>query len=298
MLHSMTAYGRACGEGGGKRFTVEIKSVNNRFFDCTVRTPRAFGFLEERIKTRLGERGISRGKIEVGVSVTVIDTPEVSVVVDEGLAKGYIGALEQLRRGFPSLRDDISVTNVARMGDVLIIAKPDEDADADYAALLPTLDGAIDAFLAARAREGENLRRDLCAKGENLRRMAEEIAAKADGQTEAYRARLQEKLRDTLAAIGADPAVYEARMMTECAIFADRVAVDEETVRLRSHLEAYFEALDSDEPVGRRLDFLLQEMNREVNTTGSKVDDLSLTNIVVDMKCELEKIREQIQNLE
>ena len=293
----MTAYGRATGTAGGKQFSVEIKSVNNRYFDCAIKVPRSFGFLEEKIKNRLSGKGISRGKVEVFVGITVIDTPLVNVAVDEGLARGYLDALYRLRDEF-SLRDDVSVMNLARTPDILVVSKPEEDADRDYEDLLPILDEAIDAFISAREREGENLRTDLLLKRDTVAQLVDKVEKAAGEQVVNYRTRLYEKLRETLESLGADPAAYEARMMTECALFADKVAVDEELVRLRSHIEDFERALNSSEPVGRRLDFLLQEMNREVNTTGSKCTELSVTNLVVELKCELEKIREQIQNIE
>ena len=297
MIRSMTAYGRAEGSSNGKNMLVEIKSVNNRYFDCSVKVSRLYGFLEEKIKNFLQNNGIARGKVDVYVSIDIVESLGVRIDLDEAYAQGYIEALRVLRDKF-SLSDDISVMTVAQNRDIFNVVKPEEDIEQDWQDLLPVLKEALNAFTQMRIREGENLRVDILKKIEQLEKMRHVIAARAGDAAEAYRQRLESKLRQVLSDNNINIEPDSSRIITECAIFADKTAVDEEMVRLCSHFEAFRSALNADEPVGRKLDFLLQEMNREVNTTGSKVSDADLTALVVEMKCELEKIREQIQNLE
>ena len=291
----MTAFGRAKQTVGGKDITVEIKSVNNRFFDCSVKLPRAFSFLEEKIKPHLQSRSISRGKVDVFISIDVIDTPAVSFAIDEGYAESYIKALRELGEKF-GLRDDVSVMSVARNSDVFVIRKSEEDTEKDWADLSVVLDVAIEKFLAARQREGENIRRDLEAKVNAIKANVDKIEELSLDDTSTYREKLEAKLRDMLS----DNRIVfdENRILTECAIFADKIAIDEELVRLRSHFDGFADILTSGEPAGRKLDFLVQEINRETNTIGSKCQNAAIARLVVDIKCEIEKIREQIQNVE
>ena len=295
MIKSMTAFGRARSTVGGKDITVEIRSVNNRFFDCSVKLPRAFSFLEEKIKPYLQGAGVTRGKVDVFVTIDVIDSPAAQIAVDEGYAAAYLAALRTLGDTF-SLRDDISIMTVAQNRDLFIIQKPEEDAERDWEDLRTVLDEAITRFIAGRKREGENIQRDLEAKVDAIRENVNEIEKLSleDGKT--YREKLETRLREMLS----DNRIVfdESRILTECALFADRVAIDEELVRLRSHFDGFSEILSSDEPVGRRLDFLVQEINRETNTIGSKCQNSAIARLVVDVKCEIEKIREQIQNIE
>lgn len=295
MIKSMTAFGRATGSAGGKNFVCEIRSVNNRYLDCFVKLPRAYGFLEEKVISFVKESGISRGKLEVYVGIEVTESVGATVELDSAYAEGYVAALRKLRDTF-SLPDDISTMSVAANRELFLVKKPEEDAEKDWEELKPILEQAIAAFNAGREREGENLKRDLMAKRYNLASMAKRIGELSAAQTESYRERLENRLRQHLSEM--DMEFDSQRILTECAIFTDKVAVDEELVRLESHFKAFDEAMESSEPVGRRLDFLLQEMNREVNTTGSKCNDSAIAALVVDAKCELEKIREQIQNLE
>ncbi len=295
MLKSMTAFGRATGSSGGKNFVCEIKSVNNRYLDCSVKLPRAYGFLEEKIISFIKESGISRGKLDVYVGIEVTESEGSSVQLDSAYAEAYIKALRELRDRF-GLCDDISTMSVAQNRDMFIVTKPVEDTEKDWESLLPTLRAALDSYNASREREGMNLRSDLMKKKENLVLISQRITEISEHNIGSYREKLEERLRHTLD--GLDIEFDGARILTECAIFADKIAVDEETVRLKSHFAAFDEAMNSSEPVGRRLDFLLQEMNREVNTTGSKSNDAQIAALVVEAKCELEKIREQIQNLE
>ena len=295
MIRSMTAFGRCRKAIGGKDITVEIKSVNNRYFDCSVRMPRAFSYLEEKIKPYLQSRGISRGKVDVSINVEFTEAPESNITVDEAYAKEYIGALRKLGEMF-ELRDDISIMRVAQNKEVFTVTKPEDDIEGDWLAVSEVLSGAVDAFIEGREREGENLAVDLRGKVENIKATVEKIGVLSAADVQGYRAKLEEKLRNMLSD---NRLVFdENRILTECAIFADRVAIDEELVRLGSHFDGFYEILRSEEPVGRRLDFLVQEINRETNTIGSKCQNAEIATFVVDIKCELEKIREQIQNIE
>lgn len=293
MLRSMTAYGRHDAVIGEKEISVEIKSVNNRYLDLSVRLPRSHSYLEEKIKKELSSRGITRGKIEINVSIT--NPHSASIAIDSAYAKEYIDALRSLRDEF-GLADDISVMTVARNQEIFKIKRPDVDEEAEWNDLLSALPPAIDGFIAMREREGQNLAEDIKDKIALLRRLAKTVSDSSAEDIKGYRAKLEARLRQVLAdnRVTAD----ENRILTECAIFADKVAVDEELVRLDSHFGAFLEFLEAKEPVGRKMDFLLQEMNRETNTIGSKCSDSDIARTVVEMKSELEKIREQIQNIE
>lgn len=295
MAMSMTAYGRATGSGGGKEYQVEIKSVNSRYFDCTVKAPRTYGFLEERVKSRIQSAGVTRGKLDVYIGIDVVETLGMETKLDASYAASYIAALKRLRDEF-GLADDITVMGVAQNRDIFSVRKPDEDMERDWRELAPVLDEAITVYNAARQAEGENLRRDMESKLRRIGEAAGRIGEKSVLNSSLYRAKLEERLRRTLDDLGVK--ADDARILTECAIFADRIAVDEELVRLGSHFAAFGEAVTADGPTGRRLDFLLQEINREVNTIGSKSCDAEIAQLVVDCKCELEKIREQVQNIE
>ena len=296
MIRSMTAFGRSRRTVGGKDITVEIRSVNNRFFDCSVKLPRSFSFLEERIKPYLQSAGITRGKVDVFIGIEVIDTPDVNIDVDEGYVKAYVEALERLAAVCPSLRNDMSVMSVAQNRDVFIIKKPEDDIERDWADVSVALSEACQRFISERVREGQNIETDLLSKICAIRARVDEIEKLSESDTQSYREKLEAKLREMLS----DNRIVfdENRMLTECALFADKIAIDEELVRLRSHFNGFEEILASDEPVGRRLDFLLQEINRETNTIGSKCQNSSIAKLVVDNKCDIEKIREQIQNIE
>lgn len=295
MIRSMTGFGRCRATVNGKEITVEIKSVNSRFFDCSVKISRAVAYLEERIKPYLQSRGVSRGKVDVWIGVENVESEGVRVEIDDGYLKGYLSALERLRDEY-ALRDDLSVMTVAQNPQIFVIRKPEEDVEQDWQDVLSVLSEATDSFLATREREGANLAADVREKVRRISETVERVEALSAESVTTYRERLAEKIREALADNRIQP--DESRILTECAIFADKVAVDEELVRLRTHFAALEQILESGEPVGRKLDFLLQEMNREVNTTGSKCNNAEIARLVVDMKCELEKIREQIQNLE
>ena len=295
MIRSMTGFGRCRETVEGLDITVEIKSVNSRFLDCTAKISRAYGYLEERVKPYLMSRGVTRGKVDVWISVDVMDSGSVQITADEGYLQGYLEALYTLRDKY-GLRDDISVMSVARNHDIFQIKKPDEDIEHDWERVLTVLSKAVDTFLTVREREGERLAEDLRSKMENIKGAVDRIEELSALDVSTYRERLAERIREALGDCQITP--DETRLLTECAIHADKVAVDEEMVRLRTHFGAFEEILSSGEPVGRKLDFLMQEMNREINTTGSKCSDAQIAHLVVDVKCELEKIREQIQNLE
>ena len=291
----MTGFGRCRACLGGRDILVEIKSVNSRFFDCNAKVSRAFGYLEERIKPYLQERGVTRGKLDVSVVIERTDGSGGTVSLDESYLRDYLAALERLKTDY-HLRDDISVMAVARDPAVFTAITPEEDPEAEWGYLKSVLAEATDAFLAAREKEGAFLARDLSEKLSVVREFADRIEEKTKASVGEYRERLAAKIREALEDNRVTP--DETRLLTECAIYADKIAVDEELVRLRTHFRAMEEILSGDGAVGRRLDFLLQEMNREVNTIGSKCNDAEVAHLVVDVKCELEKMREQVQNLE
>lgn len=291
----MTAFGRAKTISEGREITAEIKSVNSRYLDLTAKLPRDLSFLEDRIKPYLQSKGLSRGKVDVYITVDVTRSENYSVGVDEGVAEEYVRALRLLRDRF-ELRDDISVMNISRFPDVLSVTKPEGDIEKDWEDVRRALDAAYEMFSEARAREGANIERDLALKADGIKEIVSRIEALSEKNITGYRARLEERLRKVLSDNGVS--ADESRILTECAIFADRIAIDEEIVRLRSHFDAFASITGGDEPVGRKLDFLMQEMNREINTVGSKSADAEIAHLVVDVKTELEKIREQIQNIE
>ncbi len=295
MICSMTGFGRCRETVDGLDITAEIKSVNSRFLECSTKLTRGYTYLEERIKPYLSSRGLSRGKVDVWIGIEVLDSQNTEITVDDGYLAGYLDALYTLRDRY-ALTDDISVMQVARNPEVFRVKKPEEDIERDWERVRTVLEKAADRFMEARTREGERLANDLTGKIDDIRRAVDEIERLSADDIAHYRDKLAERIREALADNQITP--DETRLLTECAIHADRVAVDEELVRLRSHFDAFFEILSGNEPVGRRLDFLMQEMNREINTTGSKCNDAAIARLVVDVKCVLEKIREQIQNLE
>ncbi len=297
MLKSMTAFGRARGisDAGDKDICAEIKSVNSRFLDCTVKTPRQYSFLEEKIKAYLTERGISRGKVEVSVTVDVISHEGMEIALDDGIAESYVAALRKLRDKF-GLIDDISVMTVAQYRDLFNFKKPDDDTERDWLDVKAVLSHAVDIFLDERAREGANLERDIRLKIDGIKDSAVTIAKLSTADISGYSEKLTERIKKIMTDFNVE--IAEQRILTEAAIFADRAAIDEELVRLASHFDAFETIVSDDEPAGRRLDFLLQEINRETNTIGSKAGNSEIAHLVVGVKAELEKIREQIQNIE
>ena len=293
MIRSMTGYGRAKKEIGGRNILVEIKSVNNRYLDCSVKLPKLFGFLEDKIKSYISAKGISRGKIEIYVSIDILEEIGVSVELDSAYTASYIAALRRLAEEF-QLPNDITVMSVAANRDIFAVKKADEDMDREWNCVLPVLEEATAAFISAREREGANMKADIESKKRRVEELAQQIAPISEADVKNQYAKIEARVKQLIG----DVAVDEARLITECAIFADKIAIDEELVRLRSHFEAFDHILASDEPVGRRLDFLLQEINRETNTIGSKASNVAIAKLAVEIKSELEKIREQIQNIE
>ena len=295
MIKSMTAFGRAKQEGKDRDVTVEIKSVNSRFFDCTVKIPRAYMFLEERIKAHVQKTAVSRAKVDVYFTFDEHESSAGSVDLDLGYAESYISALRRLGDEF-GLKDDLSIMTVARNQEIFRQKRPECDLEAEWARILPVLDAAIADYDAMRKREGERAFADLTAKVEAVRTYTDEIEAISKEDVVGYRDKLEARIRQILGDAGAE--VEEQRLLTECAVWADKIAIDEELVRLRSHFGAFFEIAATPEPSGRKLDFLMQEMNRETNTIGSKANNARIARIVVNIKGELEKIREQVQNIE
>ncbi len=297
MANSMTAFGRAkaLSSDGSKNITCEIKSVNSRYLDCTVKISRVYSYLEEKVKAYLTQKGITRGKVEIYIGVEVLEQKGIATCLDSAAAASYIEALKKLRDEF-SLSDDISVMSVAQNRELFTTVRPDEDAERDWQDVLAPLNSAVDSFLERRKAEGERLVSDISAKIEGIRKTAARIAELSAADIQGYSAKLEERIKKLLSDF--DIEISEQRILTEAAIFADKAAIDEELVRLESHFKTFYEIVASPEPCGRKLDFLLQEMNREINTTGSKANNAEIAHLVVDVKAELEKIREQIQNIE
>ena len=292
MVKSMTGYGRAVETVNGREFTVEIRSVNNRYLDCTVKLPRTLSFAEDTVKQAV-KASISRGKVDVFVSQRSEGMPEVTVSLNRDVAEAYIRAMRQMAEEF-QIREDISVALVSQMSDVFTVDRPQVDEEQLLADLMQVVGHALEGYDAMRSREGEALKADLTGRGNTIRSLVSQVEEGSPQTVADYRTRLYQKLQEVLA----NTAIDESRILTEAAIFADKVAVDEETVRLRSHLEQMDSMLATGGPIGRKLDFLLQEMNREANTIGSKCSDVRLARVVVEIKAELEKIREQTQNIE
>ena len=292
LIKSMTGYGRAVETVNGREFTVELRSVNNRYLDCTVKLPRMVSFAEDAVKQAV-KASVSRGKVDVFISIKSEDGADTRISLNTGVVQGYLAAMVQMVSQFGA-QDDISVSTLSRLPEVFTVEKPKVDEQQLQADLLSVVNKALESYDAMRAREGAALDADLRKRGDTIRELVSQVEAGNAQTVIDYRTRLENKLREVLA----NTAIDESRILTEAAIFADKVAVDEETVRLRSHLDQMDAMLTAGGAVGRKLDFLLQEMNREANTTGSKCTDVRLARIVVDIKAELEKIREQTQNIE
>ncbi|MCD8322830.1 MAG: YicC family protein [Oscillospiraceae bacterium] len=292
MINSMTGYGGAKGEVESIAVSAELKSVNNRYLDVSVRLPKSCLFAEEAVRAAVGEH-ISRGKVDVFISVDTSAAQEVSIQVNQPLAAAYVKAVGSLAEQY-GLPTDLSALSLSRFPEVLTAEKSDTDQDSISKAILSVLSQALEGFDAMRAREGAKLYEDLTQKLSRLEDMVAAVERRSPETVTEYREKLLSRMQEVLA----DAAVDEARILQEAAIYADKVAVDEETVRLQSHIAQFRLLLEGGSPVGRKLDFLIQEMNREVNTTGSKCVDSTIAKTVIDMKAELEKMREQIQNIE
>ncbi len=292
MIKSMTGYGRFEGVIDGRNVVFEIKSVNHRFLELQCRTPRGCGFIEETIKN-LVSRYVTRGKADVFVSIEADENLAAEVTLNRSLATGYVNALRELRDEY-GLADDISVSSVAKYNDIFTVRKAPENEEKICSIVQQAGTQALEAFVAMREREGEKLKADVLSRCDTIIGIVEEIEKRSPQIVEEYRQRLYERISEILNDTTAEP----QRILTEAAIFADKTAVDEETVRLRSHIDQLREMLSGNQAVGRKIDFIVQEMNREANTIGSKVSDAELAHKVVDIKAEIEKIREQIQNIE
>lgn len=292
MVYSMTGYGRAMQSLNGKEITVELRSVNNRFLDCNVKMPRAFSYAEDAVKQAV-KQSVARGKVDVFITIQVTAEENVQVALNRPVLEGYLKALQTIASEYP-VRDDISATALTRFPDVFVVQKEQEDEEQNIADIVSVAKQAIEAYNAMRRTEGAAMVCDLKNRAATILDYVSRIEERSPQTVREYRARLENKMREVLESATID----ESRILTEAAIFADKVCVDEETVRLRSHFDQLDSLLKNGGAIGRKLDFLLQEMNRESNTIGSKCNDLELTRYVVEIKSELEKIREQIQNIE
>ena len=292
MIKSMTGYGRGEAVLHGRPITVEVRSVNNRYLDCTVKLPRIYVFAEDAIKAAV-QSHISRGKVDVFITIGPSESGDVSISVNRPVADGYYAALCALRDAY-GLKDDISVSLMSRFQDVFLVEKTQEDLEAVSADICSVLELALRDFDAMRLREGEKLGQDVLSRVAAIEGLVSKVEVRSPGIVADYRARLTAKMTEVLQNTQLD----ESRILTEAAIYADKVVVDEETVRLRSHLSQLRHLLQQEGAIGRKLDFLIQEFNREANTIGSKCNDIETAGYVVDIKAEIEKIREQIQNME
>ena len=292
MIKSMTGYGRAESDAESRGIIVEIKSVNHRYFEFSSRTTRGYNFLDEKLKSYVQSK-VSRGKVDVFVTIEALEVAAAEVKINHSLADGYVKALQELRDTY-GLQDDISVSTVARYGDIFSIHKTEEDEDQVWEQVRCVLDRALEKFIQMRSVEGERLKEDMESRANTILAIVEKVEERSPQTVLEYQERLRARLNEVLS----DTTVDEQRILTEAAIFADKIAVAEETVRLRSHFQQMEQMLASDEAIGRKLDFIVQEMNREVNTIGSKAVDAEIAHMVVDMKAEIEKIREQVQNVE
>ena len=292
MIKSMTGYGRGEAELNGRSIVIELRSVNNRYLDCSVRLPRAYGFAEEGIKARV-KGATSRGKVDVFVSVDSTQADAVAVSLNKPLADSYMKVFAEMSEAY-GIKNDVTVSSLARFSDVLVVEKVPQDQDQLAADLYAVLDLALADYDRMRSVEGGKLKEDLLSKLARLEEFTTIVEERSPQTVKEYQAKLLSRLQDVLS----NTQIDESRILTEAAIFADKVAVDEETVRLRSHIAQFRAMLEEGGIVGRKIDFLIQEMNRETNTIGSKCTDLSISHIVVDMKSEIEKLREQVQNVE
>ena len=292
MIKSMTGFGRAVAETDGYVITVEIKSVNHRYFEFSSRIPRQYGFLDDKLKSYINSR-VSRGKVECYVSIDALNTEAAQVVVNNTLASAYVSALKELSKNY-DLKEDFGASTVARFQDVLVVKQADEEEEKIWSYVKSVTDTALDKFIAMRTVEGEKMKNDISSRADYILSCVEYIEKRSPETVKEYNDKLVERVHDLIGDVSLD----ESRVIQEVAIYADKVAVAEETVRLRSHLDQLKAFINADEPVGRKMDFLVQEINRETNTIGSKANDVDIARKVVDIKAEVEKIREQIQNIE
>lgn len=294
MIKSMTGFGRCEAEIGGREITVEIRSVNHRYFEFSLRTPRGYSFLDDKLKSYVNSK-ISRGKVDMYVSVGASNELPAEVTVNHPLVSGYINAMKEISETY-NIPNDVSVVSISRFPEVFTVHKAAEDEEQITVDVLSVADEALKSFIEMRETEGKKMKEDILCRAKTILSIVDEIEERSPQTVKEYEKRLLERIQQTLS--DNDVTIDEQRILTEVAVFADKVAVAEETVRLRSHFEQLNSFLNSDEPVGRKLDFIIQEMNREANTIGSKVQDAALAHKVVDIKGEIEKIREQVQNIE
>lgn len=292
MLKSMTGFGRAVEEIDGYVITVELKSVNHRYFDFSSRIPRQYGFLDDKLKSYINSK-VSRGKVECYVSVEALDTEDAAVVINKTLTSAYVKALKELSEEY-SLKEDFGTAFVSRLPDVFVLKKADEDEEKIWQLVKSVTDEAIEKFIQMRAVEGAKMKEDVASRAEYILDCVSFIEDRSPQTVKEYNDKLVERVHEIIGDVSLD----EQRIIQEVAIYADKVAVAEETVRLRSHIAQLKTFLESEEPIGRKMDFLVQEINRETNTIGSKANDVDIARKVVDIKAEVEKIREQIQNIE
>ena len=294
MIKSMTGFGRCEAEINGREITVEIKSVNHRYFEFSCRTPRGYGFLDDKLKSYVNSR-VSRGKIDMFVTIGANDEAPSEVTVNHQLVSGYINAMKEISDTY-GVENDVTVVSLSRFPDVFTVHKPAEDEEQITNDVLSVAKTALDSFITMREAEGEKMKTDILSRANTILSIVGEIEERSPQTVAEYEERLLERIKQTLEDYEVE--IDEQRVLTEVAVFSDKVAVAEETVRLRSHFEQLNKFLEYDEPVGRKIDFIIQEMNREANTIGSKVQDAVLAHKVVDIKSEIEKIREQVQNIE
>lgn len=292
MIKSMTGFGRAEQIIDGRDIIVEIRSVNHRYYEFSARVPRAYGYIEEKLKSFLNGR-ISRGKVEVSVSIAAVEAADTLIEINKAVAKGYVDALRSVGEEL-GLADDLTLSQLVRLPDIFTVRKTADDEEQIWNSVKTVADEAVSKFISMRETEGLKMKEDVLERADLIERLVDEVERLSPISAENYRSKLYSRLCEVLA----DKNIDEQRIVTEAAIFADKTAVAEETVRLKSHIRQLRDMLALDEPVGRKLDFLIQEFNREANTIGSKAQDIAVTKIVVDLKSEIEKIREQIQNIE
>lgn len=292
MVKSMTGYGRASDILHMRAITVEVKSVNHRYLDCTVKAPRAYVFLDDAIKSAVSESA-ARGKFDVFITIDNSESENVSIKLNESLLKGYLDVFDKLKCDY-GINKDVSVSEIIRIPDILTVEKQEADAEELTADVISVLKAALEGHAEMRIKEGSRLAEDILSRLELIEKLSGSIEERSPKCVEEYREKLEARMQEVLESAMIEP----QRILTEAAIFADKIAVDEETVRLRSHIAQFREMLKNGGAIGRKLDFLVQELNREVNTIGSKANDLEVTSTVVDIKAEIEKIREQVQNIE
>lgn len=292
MIKSMTGFGRATKEIDGYVITVEIKSVNHRYFEFSSRIPRQYGFLDDKLKSYINSK-VARGKVDCFVSIEALNTDSAEVVVNNTLASAYVTALKEIADKY-NLKEDFGASTISRFQDVLVVKKAEEDEEKLWGYVKTVCDDAIEKFVQMRTVEGAKMRDDIYSRGQFIIDCVSFIEERSPQTVKEYNDKLIERVHELIG----DATLDEARVIQEVAIYADKVAVAEETVRLHSHIEQLNSFINADEPVGRKMDFLVQEINREANTIGSKANDVDIARKVVDIKAEVEKIREQIQNIE